>query len=142
MAEDSLEPGLKADWYEYRGDACDSIETASFNASYVTEGIYIPEEVKGNIGLVFTGYVNIPEDGIYSFYTYSDDGSYIKIDGRMVVDNDGPHSRVERSGQAALKKGLHSVEARYFDHSGGVLEAGWIMPDGERCIFSSGDFLH
>ena len=58
MAEDSLEPGLKADWYEYRGDACDSIETASFNASYVTEGIYIPEEVKGNIGLVFTGYVN------------------------------------------------------------------------------------
>lgn len=141
-ADDFLEPGLKADWYEYRGEACDSIETSVFNASYIIEGVYIPEEVRGNIGLVFTGYVNIPEDGIYSFYTYSDDGSYIKIDGRMVVDNDGPHSRVERSGQAALEKGLHSIEARYFDHSGGILEAGWIMPDEERRRFSAGDFFH
>ena len=106
------------------------------------EGIYIPEQVKGNIGLIFTGYINIAEDGLYSFYTYSDDGSYIRIDGQMVVDSDGPHSRVERSGQAALKKGLHEVEARYFDHSGGILEAGWIMPDGERRRFSSGDFFH
>jgi hexosaminidase len=141
-AGDSLDAGLKADWYEYRGELCDSIETAAFNSSYITEGIYIPEQVKGNIGLIFTGYINIPEDGIYSFYTYSDDGSYIRIDGQMVVDSDGPHSRVERSGQAALKKGLHEVEARYFDHSGGILEAGWIMPDGERRRFSSGDFFH
>lgn len=141
-ADDSLDAGLKAEWYEYRGELCDSIETSSFNSSYITEGIYIPEQVKGNIGLIFTGYLNIPEDGIYSFYTYSDDGSYIRIDGQMVVDSDGPHSRVERSGQAALKKGLHEVEARYFDHSGGILEAGWIMPDGERRRFSSGDFFH
>lgn len=79
---------------------------------------------------------------MYSFYTYSDDGSYIRINGDMIVNNDGPHSRVERSGQAALKKGLHKIEARYFDHSGGILEAGFIMPDGSRRLFASGDFLH
>lgn len=138
----TLKPGLKADWYEFRGEACDSITHVPFNGSYVTEGVYIPEEVKGNIGLVFTGYINIPEDGIYSFYTYSDDGSYIRINGEMIVDSDGPHSRMERSGQAALKKGLHAFEARYFDHSGGILEAGFIMPDGRRRLFEAGDFLH
>lgn len=138
----TLQPGLKADWYEFRGEMCDSITTVQFNDSYITEGIYIPEEVKGNIGLVFTGYINIPDDGIYSFYTYSDDGSYIKIDGEMIVDSDGPHSRIERSGQAALKKGLHAIEARYFDHSGGILEAGQIMPDGRRRVFCVKDFMH
>lgn len=139
---EGLAPGLKVDWYDYRGESCDSITTVSFNASYVTEGIYIPQEVAGNIGLVFTGYINIPEDGVYSFYTYSDDGSYIRINGDMIVNNNGPHSRVERSGQAALKKGLHKIEARYFDHSGGILEAGFLMPDGSRRLFASGDFLH
>lgn len=139
---EGLVSGLKADWYEYRGESCDSITTVAFNASYVTDGIYIPEEVKGNIGLVFEGYVNIPEDGIYSFYTYSDDGSFIKINGETVVANDGPHSRVEKSGQAALKKGLHKLEARYFDSSGGILEAGFILPDGTRRKFTAGDFWH
>ena len=137
-----LEPGLKADWYEYRGEACDSITAAPFNSTHITEGIYIPESVKGNIGLVFTGYINVPQDGIYSFYTYSDDGSFIRIDDMTVVENDGPHSRQERSGQAALKKGLHKVEARYFDHSGGILEAGFILEDGTRRPFAAGDFLH
>ena len=139
---DELACGLKTDWYEYRGESCDSITTVAFNSSYVTEGIYIPEEVKGNIGLVFEGYVNIPEDGIYSFYTYSDDGSFIKINDEMVVANDGPHSRVEKNGQAALKKGLHKLEARYFDSSGGILEAGFILPDGTRRKFTAGDFFH
>lgn len=137
-----LESGLVADWYEFRGEACDSITEVRYNASYVTDGIYIPEEVKGNIGLVFKGYIHIPEDGIYSFYTYSDDGSYLRIGGDMTVDNDGPHSRVEKSGQMALKRGYHSVEARYFDHSGGVLEAGFILDDGTRRRFSEGDFFH
>jgi len=34
-----------------------------------------------------TGYVEVPEDGQYTFYTSSDDGSELYIDGNRVVDN-------------------------------------------------------
>ena len=35
-----------------------------------------------------------------------------------VVDNDGPHSPREVTGQKALAKGLHPIEVKYFDHNG------------------------
>jgi len=127
---DSLSQGLVAKWYDYAGELCSEIVSAPFKGSYVCDGIYIPGGVSGNIGLVFEGYINIPEDGIYSFYTYTDDGSLLWIDGQEVVSNDFGHSRLEKSGQAALCKGLHKIGLRYFDHNGGILQAGMILPGG------------
>ena len=81
----------------------------------------IPREASGNIGLVITGYIDVPADDIYTFCLLSDDGSYLKIDDKMVVDNDGEHSPRELIGQHAMRKGLHPIYARYFDHNGGQL---------------------
>ena len=81
----------------------------------------LPEGVKGNIGLIIRGYIDIPADGVYTFALMSDDGSWLKIDGNMVVDNDREQSPHEEVCQQALRKGLHRVEVRYFDHNGGLL---------------------
>ena len=81
----------------------------------------IPDGVKGNIGLIITGYIDIPADGIYTFALMSDDGSWLKVDGNMVVDNDREQSPHEEVCQQALRRGLHRVEVRYFDHNGGML---------------------
>ncbi|HMI78020.1 MAG TPA: PA14 domain-containing protein, partial [Ferruginibacter sp.] len=67
----------------------------------------------------FRGYIKITKDGIYTFYTQSDDGSKLFIDDEEVVDNDGDHGTVEKSGKAALKKGLHKIRVTYFDSGGG-----------------------
>ena len=138
----TLSPGLTVRWYDYVGEACGEIESATLRSESVAASVAIPEQIKGNIGLVFTGYLDIPEDGIYSFYLYTDDGSTLKIDGRMVVDNDGPHSRTERSGQIALARGLHPVEIRYFDSNGGILEAGMIDAQGRRVPIPSQMLRH
>lgn len=138
----TLSPGLTVRWYDYVGEACGEIESATLRSESVAASVAIPEQVKGNIGLVFTGYLDIPEDGIYSFYLYTDDGSTLKVDGRMVVDNDGPHSRTERSGQIALARGLHPVEIRYFDSNGGILEAGMIDAQGRRVPIPSQMLRH
>ena len=61
----------------------------------------IPNEVKGNIGLVITGFIYVPTDGAYGFVLTSDDGSLLSIDGQVVVDNDGEHSTLQRSAQVA-----------------------------------------
>ena len=98
--------------------------------------------MSGNIGLVFNGYINVPSDGIYAFYTYSDDGSELWIDDELVVDNGGPHSSMERSGSIALRKGLHKIAVRYFDSNGGLLEAGLTDENGQHIPFSDGMLKH
>ena len=114
VTADSLKEGLQVAWHDYDGRDCAGIDQAALNGTYVTTGIQIPAEAKGNIGLIFNGYIDIPADGIYTFALLSDDGSYLKIDDTMVADNDGEHSPREIIGQ-------HAIYARYFDHNGGQL---------------------
>lgn len=75
----------------------------------------------------FRTYIHIPERGIYRFYTYSDDGSVLYIDGQKLVDNDGGHSSRMIEGTVALEAGFHLLEVHYFeDYMGNELEVGLI----------------
>ena len=122
---DQLTPGLTATWYEYGGVKCADIMTAPLKGDYEIDDVCIPDGVKGKIGLRITGYFNAPADGVYTFALMSDDGSWLKIDGNMVVDNDRPQSPHEEVCQQALRKGLHRMELRYFDSNGGMLRL-WV----------------
>lgn len=142
-APESLGEGLVYKWYTGMVNNCTEIGPAAEpRLSGTVSDICIPEEVRGRIALILSGYIDIPEDGIYSFFTYSDDGSLLIIDGVTVVDNDGPHSREEKSGQAALRRGLHSIEVRYFDFNGGILQGGFISPEGTRYSIPEGWLKH
>jgi hexosaminidase len=80
-------------------------------------------------GLVFTGFIEVPETGVYRFFVDSDDGSVMKIHGAVVVDNDGPHSATEKSGAVALEAGLHPVEIQMFEDAGqDLLRVSWTRP--------------
>lgn len=70
-------------------------------------------------GLDFNGFVKVPEDGVYSLSTDSDDGSRLIVDGKMVVDNDGLHGSREVKGVVALAAGLHRIRVQYFQKGGG-----------------------
>ena len=65
----------------------------------------------------FTGYIDVPADGQYTFYTTSDDGSKLYIDDVLVVDNDGLKSATENSGVIGLKAGKHAISVGYFQQS-------------------------
>ncbi|RYY48274.1 MAG: T9SS type A sorting domain-containing protein [Chitinophagaceae bacterium] len=73
------------------------------------------------IGLSFTGYINVPADGVYTFYTTSDDGSKLLIDNVLVVDNDGLHGAQEKSGTIGLKAGKHAINGQFFEQGGGEI---------------------
>jgi hexosaminidase len=80
----------------------------------------VPSTVKApSFGIAYKGYIDIPADGIYSFYLTADDGAVLKIGPTMVVDNDGNHSAQERSGQIALKMGLHPFALDFIEGGGG-----------------------
>lgn len=113
--------GLNATWNDYTGPSCAGITTAPLKGTYHIHSVAIPKEVKGNIGLVITGFIYVPVDGAYGFVLTSDDGSLLSIDGQVAVDNDGEHSTLQRSAQVALRKGYHTINVQYFDHNGGDL---------------------
>lgn len=74
----------------------------------------------------FRTLIQIPERGVYRFYTFSDDGSALFIDGKQVVDNDGGHSARRAEGKIALEKGFHELRVLYFeDYMGQELEVGY-----------------
>ena len=67
----------------------------------------------------FTGYIKVPSNGTYTFYTYSDDGSKLYVNGSLVVDNDGLHGMLEKSGIVSLTAGKHLIVVTYFEKDGG-----------------------
>lgn len=137
-----LSDGIVANWYDFKGDSCCDIEKAPLKDSFICRTICIPEDVTGDIGLIFNGYIFVPESRIYQFYTYSDDGSTLYIDGKLAVDNDGLHSRLEKTGQIPMKKGMHKFTLRYFDSNGGILEAGMTDASGKHIPFGEGTLKH
>lgn len=81
--------------------------------------------VEDHFAYDFKAYIQIPERGLYRFYTYSDDGSVLYIDNQIVVDNDGGHSARKREGVIALEAGIHELQLLYFeDYMGQTLEVG------------------
>ena len=73
---------------------------------------------RDRFGLLFKGEISIPTTGDYVFFTDSDDGSRLYIDGVEVVDNDGDHGMREQSGAVRLEKGRHDFALTYFDAGG------------------------
>jgi PA14 domain-containing protein len=64
------------------------------------------------------GYVMIDRPGSYTFGTRSDDGSWLRIDGRLVVDNGGNHGPLTGAGTIDLGAGPHALLIDYLQTAG------------------------
>lgn len=66
----------------------------------------------------YRGTINIATAGTYTFYTNSDDGSKLLINGTVIVSNDGNHALQERSGTVYLNSGIQSIQVLFFENGG------------------------
>ncbi len=71
-------------------------------------------------GLVFEGYLDVPETDVYLFSLSSDDGARMYLDGEECIDYDGIHGAGFRKVSRALEKGLHPFRLVYFQRFGGL----------------------
>jgi len=85
-------------------------ETVGFNLK--------PSGKTNQFGMVYTGWFDVPQDGIYEFFAGSDDGSRILVDGKQVAINDGIHGYSVKSGQTELAAGPHELRLEYFENAG------------------------
>jgi hexosaminidase len=114
------EAGLQCKYYKKYFLNTGGMKTVQPDSQFIAANIVVPPAVSApSFGLQYSGYIDIPETGIYSFYLLCDDGGTVTIGDKMVVDNDGQHAPLERSGQIALKKGLHPFALNFIEGGGG-----------------------
>lgn len=121
---------------------------SSFSQAADTSGIIdapgIPAGAPAeNFGLVIRGLVKVPYDGIYTFYTSSDDGVILYIDGEKVVDGDTFHHGITNEGAVALMAGLHEIQVNYFQRQyRKSLSVSWEGPATERQTVNPSVLFH
>ncbi|TKG93778.1 beta-N-acetylhexosaminidase [Puteibacter caeruleilacunae] len=135
---ENLKNGIQRIAIKKRFGKVEEIEIPSNAKSKEVEKIGLGEYDNTDFfALVFEGYFKAEEDGIYEFYTKSDDGDLFYIGDRLVVDNGGSHADRKRSGMIALKKGYHKFTHKYRQLGGGLsLEAGVKTPAGKEIPFT------
>ncbi|MEM1319199.1 MAG: metallophosphoesterase [Bacteroidota bacterium] len=96
-----------------------------------------------HFGVVIEGYIEVPATDTYTFYTYSDDGSKLYINGELLVDSDGRHSAKYIYGTTILEKGKHQLKIEYFEGSGNnFVYAGFVTDENERVPFTPFQLSH
>jgi alpha-L-fucosidase len=113
-------PGIQYYYYEGDWDSLPDFNTLKAVASGIAIDIDLSQKINDeHYGFLYTGYIKVPLDGVYVFYTDSDDGSRLYVDGKLVVDNNGLHGMQEAEGVTALGAGLHPFRVMFFEKTGG-----------------------
>lgn len=122
--------GLAYDYYEGFVSTVNNIESLTVKTRGIVGTFNNNNRMQDtNYVFIFNGYIKIPEDGKYTFYLASNDGSVMYIDDNELLNHDGPHSMTEESVTVALRKGKHKIAVKYFQMQGGQgLRLSWKGP--------------
>ena len=101
-----------------------------------------PEGVS-EYGYIFSGYLSVPKDAIYTFFTESNDGSKLYISGKELVNNDGGHGVKEESAYIALRSGFYPIVVKYFQMGNSQeLNVYWASAEFEKREITTEDLFY
>ncbi len=141
----SSEAGLQYTYYEGKWDSMPDLTTLEAKKQGLTPSPDLSAlRTRANeYALQFRGFIDVPDTGVYTFYTISDDGSQLYISSHKVVDNDGCHGDLERSGDRALAAGRHPFTLNYFQNDAGQTLQVFIKgPHMEKQLIPAALFSH
>ena len=133
-----LAAGLAADFFDFRvtgnGDkhivdgktpdvsgVVTKVDFGSTGAAWNANGMNLDNRFKDDFAARFKGIIHIAETADYVFFTESDDGTWLVVNGDLVVNNGGLHGmRTIGSGTLHLVEGYHSIELVFFERGGGA----------------------
>jgi hexosaminidase len=94
------------------------IDAVGERAAGVVDEISYPDNGDMDIvALRFTGYLRIPQDGVYTLLLRSSDGANVYIDGELCLPNDFIHPPLSLSKRFALARGFHMIRIDHFHSS-------------------------
>ncbi|HSI32353.1 MAG TPA: autotransporter-associated beta strand repeat-containing protein, partial [Tepidisphaeraceae bacterium] len=115
-------------------NAVPNVTSVEQTVNYANNGLGLIGRPAGvdaeTMAAVFSGLVSITQGGDYTFFSSSDDGSVLYVDGVMVVNNDLNHGDREYSGAVSLTPGKHLITLKYAQGStGAALKLNYQGPD-------------
>jgi len=130
-----LKQGVSYKYFEGGFKSTTELASAKVKKSGILKNISLePAAVRDSFAFEFQAWIQIPKKAVYRFYTYSDDGSKLFIDGKEVVNNDGSHGAQRAEGKITLDEGFHDIRVLYFeDYMGNELEVGFSSISIREC---------
>lgn len=152
MGQANLSGGLTCSTYINLSNSLTAFPTSlpSANATFKYVGVFNQENSSASTGLNVippalrtqsaylqwyaircSGYIVVTDDDYYSFELTSDDASNLYIANVKVVDNDGNHSAVTKTGYKSLRRGVHAFRLDYMQGPAGnqalILKSGGVL---------------
>ncbi|WP_293954468.1 MULTISPECIES: family 20 glycosylhydrolase [unclassified Sphingobacterium] len=141
--ETTLIPGLKATFFN--GTFANTSAIAGPEVRHeVISNVALSDTIKiPSFGAKIRGYLYVKEKGIYNFYFTCDDGGVLRIHDQLVVDNDGQHAPIMKSGQIALEAGYHPIAVDFIEAGGGfTLKLQYSVKDSPVIDIPKASFFH
>ena len=152
-----LRPGIFAEYFDNEGinfnaasmpDLIDRVPDHTrleSDLAYSSSGSPYPgldDRFKNDWGARFSGLINLPEAGNWTFYLNSDDGSELWINDISIIQNYGMHGMREYSGSLNLTAGYHDFRIEFFQGGGPHgLKFSWEGPNVTKTTIPSSAFV-
>jgi hypothetical protein len=96
-----------------------------------------------NFSVRWTGLLAPAVTGTYTFYTNSDDGVRLWVNGQLIINNWTDHPATENNGSISLEQGkLYDIKLEYYEGGGGAtIQLLWQPPNGSKQIIPSNNLL-
>jgi hypothetical protein len=129
--------GLKGDYFDNRDFTSLKLTRTDPTINF-TWGTGSPSSSIGadTFSARWTGQIEAPATGTYTFITRSDDGVRLWVNGQQLVNNWTNHSPTDNSGNIDLVAGQkYSIKLEYYENTGGaVSQLSWIYPGQTKQI--------
>jgi len=130
-------------WLPYFADLVSAGEEVVDGPAVATSGAVLGTGLSDEVALRFEGFLEVPEDRVYTFHVGADEAAKLRIGDALTVDNDGAHLLEERRGFAALRAGRHPVAIEYYDLVGPAILTVEVEAEGlERQVVPAGWWSH
>ncbi|HEY9895821.1 MAG TPA: PA14 domain-containing protein [Candidatus Sericytochromatia bacterium] len=116
------QPGLRAQYFQGKNFTnlkwSEINPTVSFTWGNQSPNSLVPAD---NFAVRWTGQVQAKSTETYTFYTRSDDGIRLWVNGQLLIDNWTAHDVAEDRGTIALAAGqTYDIKLEYYDNTGGA----------------------
>lgn len=118
--EETVLAGLNYRYYEGSWSSLPVFAQLQPRATGTTDEVNLSMRQRNdNFGLLFTGFIDVPDTDVYQFRIRHNDGVRLTVSGQTVINAPGEvNSAMENAGNLALEAGRHPIRLEYFHRTG------------------------